>query len=249
MSSPVIPIPRVTVVTPVYNGAVFLREAIDSILRQTFTDFEYLIIDDGSTDATPAFLHEAARADTRIRVVTQAHAGIAVARNTGITLARADLLAHQDADDLSLPDRLARQVAFLDAHPGVVMVGTFGRVIEGGITLFRELRNPTDSATLRKGMLRNAGFLNGSLMMRRWAVQEVGGYDPSFAVLSDYDLWLRLAERFELANIPEALYVLRRHEASTTAGADMSRYMSKAVAAARARGVLDARDPGHHPSY
>src|SRR5689334_11102780 len=129
MSSPVIPVPRVTVVTPVYNGAAFLREAIDSILQQTFTDFEYLIIDDGSTDATPDLLREAARVDGRIRVVTREAAGVAVARNTGLSLARADLIAHQDADDLSLPDRLARQVAFLDAHPEVVMVGTFARVI------------------------------------------------------------------------------------------------------------------------
>jgi glycosyltransferase involved in cell wall biosynthesis len=247
MSTLATSIPRVTVVTPVYNGAAFLREAIESILQQTFTDFEYLIIDDGSTDATPDLLHEAAGADGRIRVVAQEHAGIAVARNAGISLARADLLAHQDADDLSLPDRLARQVAFLDAHPEVVMVGTFGRVIEGDISLYRELTYPTDGATLRKGIFRNAGFLNASLMMRRWAVQEVGGYDPSFAVMEDYDLWLRLAERFELANIPEVLYVVRRHDASTTRRTDVARYVGKAVAAARARGVLGEHDPGDRP--
>ncbi|MFD1958687.1 glycosyltransferase family 2 protein [Novosphingobium panipatense] len=117
--------PRVSVLLPCYNGAAYLEEAVRSILLQTFADFELIVVDDGSTDATADILARMGRRDPRLRVVRQPNGGIVAALNTAIAHARGEYIARMDADDVSFPERFAFQVAWLDAHPATVLVGGY----------------------------------------------------------------------------------------------------------------------------
>ncbi len=181
--------PRVSVVMPVRDGERFLREALDSTLAQTLDDLELIVVDDGSTDATPAILAEAAQRDSRVRVQRQEPGGLTVALNAGCALARAPLIARMDADDVMLPDRLERQVAYLDAHPDVALLG-------GGIVLVDETGREIDREPGRPQLdflVRNE-LTHATVMMRADAFRALGGYrlDQS----EDYDLWLRFDERY-----------------------------------------------------
>ncbi|MBV9282777.1 MAG: glycosyltransferase [Chloroflexi bacterium] len=228
-------IPRVSVVMAVRDGASYVRQAIDSILDQAFADFEFLIIDDGSTDGTPELLRRAA--DPRLRVVTQRPLGIPLSLNRGTALARGRYVARQDADDLSSRQRLALEVGFLDRHPDVAMVGSWATVIDDGGHRVLDLTFPVDHETIASTLLERNCFMHGSLLIRRQCLLEIGGYRPDFPVASDYDLYLRLTERFRVANIPRILYQYRRTKASISwrmAGAQ-SRYVEVAREQARQR--------------
>ncbi|HLA39858.1 MAG TPA: glycosyltransferase, partial [Candidatus Glassbacteria bacterium] len=199
--------PLVTVLMSVYNGERFLRESVESILRQSFGDFEFLIMEDGSTDSTAVILAEYAAKDRRIRVVkNEENIGLTRSLNHGLALARGKYVARQDADDLSLPERLARQVEFMEAHPDTVLLGTGMEVInEGGKTLGRRIP-PADQRSLAAELLiKNNAFGHTSVMFRLAAVNELGGYDESFAFAQDYDLWWRMSRKWKVAVLPEAL--------------------------------------------
>src|SRR5207237_7493623 len=121
--------PRVSVLLPVWNGEAFLEQAMESILRQTLSSFELIVIDDGSTDRTAAIADEFASRDDRVRVLRRPHEGLSATLNAGIAAARGEYVARMDADDISVPDRLQKQVAYLDAHPGSVALGTWIEVL------------------------------------------------------------------------------------------------------------------------
>src|SRR5262245_4807279 len=129
--------PRVTVLMPVYNGAPFLRAAIDSVLRQSWSDFELLIIDDGSTDGSAAIADGYAAAPPRVRVARVPHRGLVAALNRGLETIDTELIARADADDVSRPDRLSRQVAYLDAHPHIGACGTWMKTLPDGVVCTR----------------------------------------------------------------------------------------------------------------
>lgn len=205
------PTPAVSVLMPVYNGERFLAEAIDSILGQTFTDFEFVIVDDGSTDASPAILADYASRDPRIRVLTQANAGIVAALNRGLAECRAPLVARMDADDISLPTRLERQVAFLGGHPAVAVVGTAFQLVSDTGGAGPVVRHATGHAAIVRGLRRGNCLAHPTVMMRRDPIQAVGGYREFLRHAEDYDLWTRVAERHELANLPECLLRYRVH--------------------------------------
>lgn len=207
--------PRVSVLMSVYNGARYLREAMDSILNQTFTDFEFIVVDDGSTDETPAILDS--YADPRVvRLHNETNIGLTRSLNRGLAVAKGEYVARQDADDVSLPERLQKQVAFLDAHPKVAAVGTayIEVPVDGGPE--RLMVMPTASQAIREQLFYTHCFCHGSVMLRRNAMVVVGGYDENFQAAQDRDLWLRLAERFDLANLDEPLYRLRMSAGSVT---------------------------------
>jgi glycosyltransferase involved in cell wall biosynthesis len=200
----------------VYNGARFLGEAIDSVLAQTLDNFEFVIVDDGSTDRTPAILE--GYADSRILLLRNTHnVGLTRSLNRGLAAARGTYVARQDADDRSLPERFARQVSYLDAYPELAVVGTAHIALtESGQTI-RTAMHPLEHTEIRERLLYDGSqFCHGSVMARKSCLDAVGGYDERFAVSQDLDLFLRLSERFRLANLPEPLYQLRVWKGSVT---------------------------------
>jgi glycosyltransferase involved in cell wall biosynthesis len=194
-----------------YNAIPFVGAAIDSILAQSFTDFEFIVVDDGSTDGTLAVLEDRARRDPRLRVVAEPHTGLPGPRNVGLRLAQGELIACMDADDISHPSRLERQVSFLDQHPEVGLCGAWEQVLDGQSG--RVWRYPTADADIRCWQLFRPVLPASAAMMRAALAAAVGGYDPEFQTAEDYDLWVRLGERARVANVPAVLIQYRRHPA------------------------------------
>ena len=183
--------PRVSVVMGAYNGERFLRPAIESILSQTFRDFELIVIDDYSTDSTPRILREFK--DARMRVLrNERNLGIAKTLNNGIAAARGEYVALQDHDDISWPTRLEYQVAFFDKHAQVGMVGSSCNVIDEVGTFVPHWPVEYDDVKLRWALLWRCPFFHTAVMVRRRAIEEVGGYssDPRYRFAEDYDLML-----------------------------------------------------------
>jgi glycosyltransferase involved in cell wall biosynthesis len=206
--------PLISVVMPVRNGTKWLHEAVESVLDQEFRDFELLIVDDGSDEDTVRRLAEIARADGRIGVLHQAPQGVAVALNLGIGAARAPYIARLDADDLARPDRLARQLAFMQAHGDVDLVGSAAQVIDGAGAVIGRIAPPTESGRIARHLRRGNPIIHSSVMMRAGLLHQLGGYRATFGAAEDYDLWLRIAETGGIANLPEPLVAIRRHESN-----------------------------------
>ena len=203
--------PKLTVAMSVYNNAPYLAEAMDSILRQSFTDFEFLIVNDGSTDGSGAVIDAYALRDPRIRVIHQDNRGLVVSLNRLFAEASAAWVARMDGDDVALPERLAAQWDFVSANPGHGVVGTFSYLIgpdsqplgkSGG---HKPVTHDDLCAHLEDGPL----FVHASVMIAREAMLGVDGYHPAYKHCEDHDLWLRLAEHTRLANLPEELLAYR----------------------------------------
>ncbi|GAC1344278.1 MAG: hypothetical protein NVSMB18_21620 [Acetobacteraceae bacterium] len=233
---------------PVRNGEATLAAAAGSILRQSLSALELLIVDDGSCDATPAVLERLAAADARVRVLRQGALGLVAALNRGLGAARAPLVARMDADDVALPERLARQAAVLASRPEVALVGTGWRVVaEGGVTR-RVVLPPETDAGIRAGLAGANVLGHPTVMFRRSAVLALGGYRPAFLLAEDYDLWLRLIERHAVACVGEVLLEYRQHRGQS-AWRDLeqrivSEMSAQAAAACRAAGRPDhGEDP------
>jgi glycosyltransferase involved in cell wall biosynthesis len=202
-------IPKVSVLLPVYNGGQYLREAVDSILCQTFTDFELIAINDGSTDDSAAILDS--YADARMRVIHQANIGLALTLNRAIGLAQGQYLARQDADDVSLPSRLDKQVAYLDEHPECGLLGGWTEILEGDVLTGRGHAHPTTNGALQFRGVFDSFFVHSSVLARRDCVVSAGAYptDPQRNPPEDFDLWSRMARTCALANLPEVLLQYR----------------------------------------
>jgi glycosyltransferase involved in cell wall biosynthesis len=205
----------------VYNGEQYLAGAINSILDQTFTDFEFIIINDGSTDGTINILQS--YKDSRIRVFEQSNIGLTRSLNRGISLSRGEYIARTDHDDLSMRERLAKQVSFLDTHPDVGIVGT-GCLIRDEIKGI-EWKHPihTSDRELRSNLIKGNPIIHTSVMMRRSLLEMVRGYDESYSFAQDYALWIQLATHTRMANLPDVLVVHREHwkSVSTASLADL----------------------------
>ncbi len=210
--------PRVTVLMAVHNGLPYLPAAIASVLAQTFTDFEFLIIDDGSTDATVACVQS--HCDARIRLVSnEARLGQTRSLNRGLELARGGYIARLDADDVCLPDRLQQQVEFLDRHQNVTLLGTWMYELDArgrSSRLFGE-RLEDYGTWVARLLVGACPVYHSSSMFRREAVLQCGGYDEQFRIGQDYDLWIRLAMRRHRAHIlPHPLTMYRVHARQQT---------------------------------
>lgn len=208
--------PVVSVVLPVRNAASTIDEALGSVLVQTFCDFEVIAVEDGSTDGTGQKLRMVAERDPRVRVISGSEQGTTAALIQGISLARGRYLARQDADDLSMPERFARQVAFLEAHPDVCAVGTAAVAIDDGAREVGRFPTRHGPSAVRDGM--RAGLItpvHGSVMIRRECLDAVGGYRPAFLMSQDFDLWTRLLERWDIDNLEDVLYRWRLTRTST----------------------------------
>ena len=201
-----------TVVLPVRNGMPFLTEAVESILKQSFADFQFLIVDDASTDGTPDYLRSLD--DPRLCIIThKTSQGVARSLNHALRMASSPLIARQDADDISEPERFARQIAWLAAHPECVVLGTQVEKIDvAGNQLSHFSRPEAEAEIFAMLAAHNNPFTHGSVIMRREVVLAAGGYRAEIRCAEDYDLWLRLAQPGALANHPELLYRYRVHE-------------------------------------
>lgn len=200
----------------VYNGEAYLAEAIESILGQTFADFEFIIVDDGSSDRTGEILARHAARDSRIRVLRQRNQGIAVALNLGIAEARAPYIARMDADDVALPARFQAQLDHLAAHPEIDVLGTAAELMTASSQPLHIHRPPSDACLVAEEMERHNVFLHPTVVMKKTAVDAVGGYRALLVDAEDYDLFLRLGEHGALANLPEPLLRLRIHDQQVT---------------------------------
>jgi glycosyltransferase involved in cell wall biosynthesis len=202
--------PRISVVLAVRNGARHLEASIRSVLAQRFDDLELIVVDDGSTDATPEILSAARDGDARVVIVRQENRGLAASLNRGIAMARSAYIARQDADDISRSDRFERQAAYLDQHPSIAAVGSSADVLDRSGAVVGELRALQGPDAVRRGLLTlRSTPVHGSMLMRTSAIQAAGGYREAFAAGQDYDLWLRLTDRFEIDNVSDALYQWR----------------------------------------
>jgi glycosyltransferase involved in cell wall biosynthesis len=234
---------QVSVVMPVFNAAEYLEAALESVLVQTLGDLELIVVDDGSTDASPEILERATAGDARVRVVrNQGNSGIVVALNNGWRLARSRYVARMDADDVALPDRLERQVDFLDAHPEVAAVGGAVTILDARGLKGATVTYPGSSAAIRRALPRYNCFAHPAVTIRRAALEAVGGY--RYDHVEDYDLWLRLDERFDLANLQEVVLLYRQHirQISFRAVEEQARRTLAVRAAARIRRAT-GRDP------
>jgi glycosyltransferase involved in cell wall biosynthesis len=206
--------PKVSVVTTVYNGEPYFERAIPGILAQTFDDFEFVLVDDGSSDRSLDKLHELARRDQRVRVFAPGRLGAAAAYNYAVTQATGEYIARQDFDDRSYPDRLRLQAAFLDAHPEVGMVGGAYLVVDERRGERYMRTPPTEHAAIIVAMARYVPIAHTTATFRRRAWTEAGGY-PLVNNLIDLRFYLRVAKLgWRFANIPEAVGEHYVHESS-----------------------------------
>jgi glycosyltransferase involved in cell wall biosynthesis len=224
----------VGVVVPVYNCEQFVSEAIESVLAQSFSDFELIVIDDGSVDRSADIAAEFASKDSRVRLLRNGrNVGLGNALNRGWRDTQALYVARLDADDVALPDRLSRQVSFLDAHPAVAVVGgAMIRIDESGVR-GATMTFPTSDRGIRSTLARRSCIPHPGALIRREALERAGGYRLNEA--QDFDLWLRLSERWELANLAEPVGLYREHPAQVTFAAFERRAAATLAAEASAR--------------
>jgi glycosyltransferase involved in cell wall biosynthesis len=209
--------PQLSVVLPVYNAEHDVAEALESVLGQTYADFEVLVLNDGSTDASRAIVARYADADPRIRVIERGRRGLVVTLNDGLAEARAEYVARMDADDIAMPQRLARQVEWLDRHPACVVVGSSFILVDERGGRLRVHRCFVNDLTIRHALAAEGCIPHPTAMFRRRAALGVGGYSAAYDVTEDYDLWRRLARVGELHNLPEPLLYKREASAAVSA--------------------------------
>ena len=207
--------PKVTVFIPVYNREQYVGEAIESILAQTFSDFEILLVDDGSTDHSVDKIRSFS--DPRIRLVcNEGNLGIPKTRNKGVELARGQYMAMLDSDDRAYPERIEKQVAFLDLHPEYAQIGSWCRMMnEQGIPLKKIKRQPAHPEEIKAELLFRCAMSNRSIMARTAILQEYR-YRNDYPRCQDYELHVRLAKHYKLGNLPECLVYGRIHPQQIT---------------------------------
>ena len=207
-------IPIVTILTTVHNGEEFIEECVNSILGQTVKDFEYIILNNGSTDGTASILNRFS--DPRLKIIHQENLGISNSLNKGVKLSNCDLVARLDADDYSLPNRLERQMDIMNRNPNIILCGSrFQELRETKLFKQRVLSIEKDQA-IRKLMSSFNPFAHSTVMIRKKFLIEAGGYNDKFKYSQDYDLWVRMLSIGEAYILNDELSVLRVSEKSNS---------------------------------
>ena len=235
------PSPVVSVVMPVYNAGKYLEAAVESILSQTFADFEFLVLDDGSTDDSPAIMQRYEQLDSRIKFSQRPHenGNYATALNQLVEAAQGEFIARMDADDISKPERFERQVAYLSAHPEVVAISSRILLVDRELWPIREMCTEETHERIDEAHMRSHSgqMCHPAAMVRTDAIRRLNGYRADYCAAEDFDLWLRLAEIGSLANLPEVLLNWRVHDQNVghTRHAIQQAIVHKAVRDARLR--------------
>jgi glycosyltransferase involved in cell wall biosynthesis len=243
--------PTVSVVMAVHNTERYVAQAIDSILQQTFTDFELIILNDGSTDGSLCILQQYEKRDNRIRLISRENQGIPRTRNDLLQAAQGEFIAVMDSDDVALPDRLSWQVAFLRQHPEVICVGGAHDLIDHKGRFLTHFQLPTsDEEIQRAAIVGHAPICNPCAVIRREALLQIGGYDERLGQAEDLDVWLKLGEIGKLANLSETVLQYRIHPRSVSEQAQLFQRQKAKEACERAwkrrgitTGVFEATQP------
>jgi glycosyltransferase involved in cell wall biosynthesis len=205
----------ITVLMPAYNAAPYIAEAIASVLQQSFTHFELLIINDGSTDNTETIIRNIA--DSRIRLINQPHSGVAAALNLGLLNAAAPLIARFDADDICSPQRLQTQYDFLQQHPQYVLVGSDVQYADkNGEPLYRYNSPAYRHEEITRYITSGCPFIHSSVLYKKSIALELGGYDVKAHTFEDYRLWIQFVNKGKVCNLPEPLITVRLNPESVT---------------------------------
>jgi len=204
--------PEISVIMSAYNAAAYIRDSVASILAQTFTDFELIVINDGSKDDTPRILDELAQSDPRIRVIHQQNTGLTIALNRALALARGMYFARQDADDISYPQRFEKELALIKSDPSIVLVGGNCDDIYADGT--KGLWGAETSDQLARSVYYKTPFAHSTALMRADICRALGGYDETFKTSQDMDMWMRFASRGRIAMVQEPVLLRRIEEGS-----------------------------------
>ena len=219
--------PLVSVVMPAYNAENYIAEAIESILNQTYKKFEFIIVNDGSTDNTLQIIKEYAKKDKRIKVIeNEQNLGIANSRNVYLNLVKGKYIATQDADDISISTRLSEQVNYLENNKEVGVVGAFIEIFDDatGKTI-RVRKYPESDNELRKMVFYCSPIAQPVSMIRKEAINQIGKYNPEYPPAEDLDLWFRIGSKYQLANIQKIL--LKYRDSKNSATGSKTRLMEK----------------------
>lgn len=219
--------PLVSVVMPLYNSERYLREAMDSVLAQTFSDFELIVLNDGSTDGSQKILEDFRKLDPRIKLISRENRGLAETLNEGIDLARGKWIARMDQDDIALPNRFERQLQWLQ-ETNADICGSWIRLFGAADTYI--LKHAQTDSAIKMELLFGAPFAHPSVMMRTALVKELR-YDKAWEKAEDYDLWERAARGgWKMTNVPEVLLHYRQHDTQTsTVASSRQQYLTQAI--------------------
>jgi glycosyltransferase involved in cell wall biosynthesis len=210
--------PVVSVVLPVYNAQPYLKESIESILNQTFTNFEFIIINDGSTDNSLSIIQTYADIDNRIILISRENKGLVASLNEGIQIAKTELIARMDADDIALPTRLEKQLQYLNDNEGVICLGSQTIIIDSNSLELTIQAQPTEHDEILKILLKgHCSLTHPSVIYKKERFNKVGGYNIELYPAEDYDLWLRLSEVGTIANLGEPFIKYRILNTSVSA--------------------------------
>jgi len=204
---------KITVLMPVYNGANYIREAIDSILSQTFSDFEFLIINDGSTDQSESIIRSCR--DDRIRLVhSEENRGLIFTLNSGLAMAKGEYIARMDQDDISMPDRLQKQFNFLEENSNIALVGGWAEIIDTHGEKIGTYKMPVGYDEIKFELLFRNPLIHGTIFFRKNIVAELGGYNENNEHAEDYGLYSTMIKDYQIVNLPEFLMKYRIHDHS-----------------------------------
>ena len=203
--------PFLSVLMTTFNASRFLNEAVESILQQDYSDFEFIVVDDGSTDQTRLILDQLSASDRRMRIMHIDHAGISTAANIGLSACVGKIIARMDGDDVAKPHRFRTQLEYL-RQVDAVCVGSFVDFIDAKGRFLTTIESPVADAAIQEALLAgHTALWQTGAMFRREAVERIGGYDKDFDCAQDLDLWLRLGEIGRLGNVPQSLQCYRLH--------------------------------------
>jgi len=207
--------PKISVIMPIYNCEEYLKEAVESILNQTFTDFEFIIVNDGSVDKSLSILREFEQKDKRIKIISRENRGLIYSLNEGVKLAQGKYIARMDGDDISLPERFEKQVKFMEDNK-LVVCGTWATVIDSFGNIIRYYTYPPiGNNRIRLYSFFHCPFIHPSTMLEKNVLEKVGGY-KNYKNIEDYELWTRIIYKNNIGNIGEMLMKYRIHNNQIT---------------------------------